>query len=238
MNENLAVLQEQVKLLIAKTGSDTTGPQSTTYQAPLSPETSITDSVAHLRYESTNTGLAAGKPQYIGPTSNAFSLGLATSSLQQMGMHIDGEHADGYLTRSVNSPTGSQRYYPIKKDALSFLSWVEAHRLINLYAEECGTIYPFLELNEITSLAKRYYPNGTFRQEPQFLDPRRDEDLKISEYGLQILRMVLAVALVIEGQGQSNLGRTLMEDVERSVYKGTHTAIANVYSLQVFMLIV
>ncbi|EER26054.1 Fungal specific transcription factor, putative [Coccidioides posadasii C735 delta SOWgp] len=165
-------------------------------------------------------------PRFHGPTSTAFNFDVAKSSLQTMGIAPvdDGTHELFTAQDATPAQTPPQQAlaYPQllahpNKDPLWVIKREEAIRLCRNYEEEIGLMYPifdieklitqtnllftFLEAADRTGFAKRFKPGA---------DCLSDDDTSN-------LKMVLAVALIVEGNGESPLGARFYNSVKHNV---------------------
>lgn len=181
------------------------------------------------------------RSEVMGSTSNAFALGVARSALPNIGVQSDLDLPDDGLTSSLMTPCRTPRLAqnnPSPSPALPLMSFTEMNRLINLYEEEVGTIYPFLDIEHVKCCAQCIcHAMGGSR--PLSIDLMLDSDVhRTCESGVDILKMVIAIALVIEGHGLSEMARRLVGEVERSVDKGITATKADIRGLKVLTLMV
>lgn len=158
---------------------------------------------------------------FCGPTTSAFTLGLAKVSLQKQGIVETYEATYNEDEASVSSPVSTDlftRYdetetnqYP---DPLSMIGKIEALRLCYIYEEEMGIQYPILDISELLVRVENLYSMlqktplvGNFEQ-----DLRSVGDLEQAD--VMIVRLVLACALAAEGNGQSELALGLFSGVQ------------------------
>ncbi|KAI9782940.1 MAG: hypothetical protein M1839_004415 [Geoglossum umbratile] len=161
-------------------------------------------------------------PRFQGPTSAAYSFDVANSSLQTMGIHPPTEAAidDPVVTKESTHSASSGSLSPLahpSKDPLWLLSKEEAMRLARVYEEEIGAMYPFLDIEKTIRHASALYSfitaatrTGLTRVDHPGADSLGDDDTNI-------LKMVLATALMTEGSGQSSLGSRLFDSVRRLI---------------------
>ncbi|KAH3480520.1 hypothetical protein KXW89_007084 [Aspergillus fumigatus] len=139
-----------------------------------------------------------------GPTTSAFSFGLAKSSLQRRGI-VDGDGDDageeGEEGDVTLPPTRDGTPVGMLKDPLWTISKAEAIRLCRVYEEEMGIMYPVLELEELLQQVEGLYG----------LSPRLP--LRPGDDNVHILRLVFACALTAEASGRSELAMRLFESV-------------------------
>ncbi|KAG8533367.1 uncharacterized protein KY384_002150 [Bacidia gigantensis] len=165
----------------------------------------------------------ASHPQFQGPTSAAFNLDVAKSSLQTMGI-TQPEIQDDSTTGDIDPALGlesHQQQAPVAaminsphKDPLWQLSKDDAIRLCRIYDEEIGMMYPMLDINQIILEADMVF---------DFIESARRTNLMQSDLpgadrlegsDINILRMVLASGLMAEGRGESTRGRAIFESCQ------------------------
>ena len=150
---------------------------------------------------------------------------------------------EGIATRDVTPlespcpPSSAAMTAHPSKDPLWLLNKDEAVRLCRVYDEEMGIMYPMLDTDKMvghtimlfafmesaarTGLVQRNLPG------PDNLD---DDDTRL-------LKIVLATALIVEGSGQSELGRRLFESV-RQYAESSLWGPVNVNQLKLLVLVV
>lgn len=209
MNEKLAKLQEQVSLLVSSAASAVPSMQQL---APPSPESMTLRE--HTRRPPDLRRLRAQRParppQYMGPTSSSFSFGVAKHSLQEMGIQ-DGADSSGSAT-PLGSPSSPTRGL-VARDPLCSIPRSEAIRLIETYEEECGTIYPFLDTNLILKTVREFYDSANMYQSSSYLPHYNDENMFAGGL-LDVAKLAIAIALVIEAGGPTVRSTELLESVE------------------------
>lgn len=165
-----------------------------------------------------------------GPTSDEFNFGVAKSSLQTMGLTGHEGIEDGSGAGGVGTADPSPAHSPPMRNRAQFLTtlhadkdplWGMSHeeimRLCSVYEDEMGLMYPVLDINKVTAHATKLYRfmeaahrTGLMQQGMPGTDSIADEDTNI-------LKMVLASALTVEGSGRSELGRRLFEYVQPAI---------------------
>jgi hypothetical protein len=122
---------------------------------------------------------------------------------------------------------------------MAFISIIEADRLIDVYEEEAGTLYPFLDINQIKLHARKYYASRKpVSGEVVSVSRLSEEERTLEAYNLHLLRMVMAIASVIEGRGHSELSTRLVDEVQSYIEEGLCMARAHIRGLQVLTLLV
>ncbi|KAL2833256.1 fungal-specific transcription factor domain-containing protein [Aspergillus cavernicola] len=160
-------------------------------------------------------------PRFHGPTSSAFNFDVARSSLQHMGIAPTEEVIQDDLTTAHATPaaspphvsTLSQPIHP-SKDPIWSIKRDEALRLCRVYEEEIGIMYPLVDIEQITHEVTLLYTfmeaalrTGLMHQGLRGTDNLEDDSTSL-------IKMVLATTLIVEGGGQSELGRRLYLSVK------------------------
>ncbi|KAF1837184.1 fungal-specific transcription factor-like protein [Decorospora gaudefroyi] len=182
-------------------------------------------------------------PRFHGPTSNAFNVGVARSSLKTMGIST-GEDGDdeGIVTHDATpraSPPISntmlqKRSMHADKDPIWSISKHEAIRLVHVWHEEMGVMYPILDVPKVLRYTEMLFTfveaaarSGLMQGALPGSDAMMDEQISV-------LKLVLAITLVLEGGGKDALGEKLFTNVHRVVDK----ALTEPVSLQGITLLV
>jgi hypothetical protein len=168
------------------------------------------------------------QPTFRGPTSSDFNFGVAKSSLQTMGItgitnHNEDEAASGGPGTREQTPDGVPPSRQIRqewhsdKDPIWSVTQDEAVRLCRVYEDEMGLMYPVLDINKVIAYTQKLYRfmeaahrSGLMQQGLPGADAIDDEDTNI-------LKMVIAVALTVEGSGRSDLGRRMFDYVHPAI---------------------
>lgn len=168
------------------------------------------------------------QPHYQGPTSSAFSFDVARSSLQTMGITSpemqEGVFNDGEPTprgspqqlRAPTAPTAPMAIHP-NKDPLWKIGKEEALRLCRVYEEEMGLMYPMLDMEKTLTQANMLFRFTEAATKSSLMNPNMPGPDKLGNNDVYILKMVLATALIVEGEGQSDLGRELYESCREAI---------------------
>lgn len=230
MTKHIEQLQEQVNTLFTNIAELYHKSESTPVDpGPFSREASRSISARPTVYDAQNaptTKPRSKHPRFHGPTSTAFNFDVAKSSLQTMGIApvddaahelFNGQDATPAQTPPQQIPPYSSLLAHPSKDPLWIMKREEAIRLCRNYEEEIGLMYPifdierlitqtnllftFLEAADRTGFAKRFKPGA---------DCLSDDDTSI-------LKMVLAITLLVEGDGESELGARFYNSVKQNV---------------------
>ncbi|KAJ5737844.1 uncharacterized protein N7483_002969 [Penicillium malachiteum] len=151
-----------------------------------------------------------------GPTTSAFSFGLAKSSLQQRGIVERNEIGDeGDMMQEPSplaSPSAPNYDFGVRQvvDPLWALPKEEALRLCQVYEDEMGIMYPVLELPELLDQVHRLY--GLMNHGMNSVIPDEGQS-SLERHDVYILRLVFACALTAEASGRSEQAIALFDSV-------------------------
>ena len=210
MKNHIANLQQQVQTLAVMGGYQQAGDQSIdayadgTYGRPHSSGQLLSPTQSR-RY-----------PAFHGPSSSAYGLDVAKSSLQSMGIAAEAGMEDDRLTGEgipLGQPPPIPGYIHPKKDPLWAMKREDASRLVRLFDEEIAVMYPLMDTEGVLRRVDLLWKfieaairNGFGQPSLPGADALDDDDTSI-------LKMVLAVALILENNGQSEQGHKLFESV-------------------------
>ncbi len=160
-----------------------------------------------------------------GPTSSAFNFDVANSSLQTMGITADQETICQGLLGPEKTPINSPRQHhtalsmnpPQSQDPLWSVDLDEALRLCGLYEVEMGMLTPMLDIEQVMRNAKLLFGSTESAGRGGHTNGYQPSSKGLSSDDIYILRLVLAVALIIEGGGQSELGTSLFDSARKVV---------------------
>lgn len=230
MNANIQSLQEQVETLYSTMNALRNTPESNGLsehrQESYPRQLSLGRPTSQPSYQnSMSPSQARGKhPRFQGPTSTAFNFDVANSSLQTMGI-TDGDPPDegtlNYDENPLNSPSqhrpavASMIAPPPPNDPIWKVGKDEAIRLCRVYEEEVGITSPMFDIEKMISKAIALFKysepatrNGFMNRSASVDSPDADET--------NILKIMLATTLTVEGSGQSELGRMLFDSVRET----------------------
>jgi hypothetical protein len=187
------------------------------------------------------------KSRFRGPTSSAFNLGLAKSSLQNMGIAAPEDGMDEGMATQNETPADSppplpsisqlQKTFHPSKDPIWTISKEETKRLLRLWQDEMGVMYPLLEAAQMEKHIGMLYTfidaaarTGLMQAGLPGADAIQDDDTNL-------LKMILAIAFTLDGNGHSEPGLRMFENV-RPVVEGISTAPADIRGVQMLGLVV
>ena len=185
-----------------------------------------------MDYRGTSSAVVKATPKFQGPTSSAYSFDVAKHTLQNMGYTPlesglgDGPDGggDGENETPIGSPRLTNEAIPgwietrnirgdVNGDPLEVLSREEALRLCQVYADEIGSMYPVLDMDTVAETCQFVHDrlDEQLRQNPTANDQKREYN--IADHDLNNLKMVIAIATVVEGSGLSSLGERLYHNI-------------------------
>ncbi|KAE8153124.1 hypothetical protein BDV25DRAFT_42405 [Aspergillus avenaceus] len=139
-------------------------------------------------------------PSYVGPTSAEFGL----AARQKPSEDSDDLESAAALSRAATSDAGEVA----SEDLLSSIGLTEALRLVTVYENTVGLMYPCVDLDSVRAYVVELFRNGgrpAFNADPQDWFFARD---------VEVLKVILATALVAESHGRSERAALLADSVE------------------------
>ena len=244
MTAHIASLQQQVDSLFASLNSLRKQVETSSSSFPTEPPPL---SVMHTPLPATFSTKSRGKhPLFRGPTSSAFNLDVARSSLKTMGITPTEDAAEeGNITQN-GSPVHSPHFAPVNifassmhpnKDPLWFLPCEEAIRLCRVYEEEMGMMYPILDIEKLIRQVKAMYVFIEAATRTGLAQPGMPGADALQDDSTHIIKMVLATALIVEGSGQSNLGQRLFNSVRQATEQSLFCPV-DIKGLRVLIIVV
>lgn len=233
MSAQISSLQDQVEQLFAnlnslrnQVDSQSVGSIGTPFGAPeyMRPLSNVQTPVIPSSPLRHRTKSFSKHPRFHGPTANAFSLGVAKSSLKTMGITgpEDGDD-EGAVTQDA-TPMGSPplRHAMIQKTALHAdkdpiwsLTKHEALRLVSVWHEEMGLMYPLLDIDKVSRHAEMLFSFVEAASRAGLMQGGLPGADAIEDESTSILKILLATALTLEGNGKSPLGEKLFDNIHK-----------------------
>jgi hypothetical protein len=215
---NLTSLRTQVDVQSQNNGSVGTPFNGTDYQhTPMLPPSARSRTKSLSKF-----------PRFHGPTSSAFNLGVARSSLKTMGITATDDLEDeGIITNDATPRASPPIPTPIlprtslhaDKDPIWSMSKQEAVRLVHVWHEEMGVMYPILEIDKILRYTEMLFSFVEAAARAGLMQGALPGSDAIMDEQTSILKLILAVTLVLEGRGKDILGEKLFENVHKVVEK-------------------
>lgn len=179
--------------------------------------------------------------KYQGPTSSQYNFDLARSSLQSMGITTgdDGQDAGAQQQNRASSPSSPRalqmQLHPYVQPMIE-ISKEEALRLCRVYEDEMGTMYPILDMTRIQQHATLVFAlNDAVSRTGSHAFGINNEIQ--TDADMEILKLVLANALVAESGGTSQLAKRLYTTCARSTEVGLQDQV-NLKNIQILTLVV
>ena len=232
LQDNIRSLQDQVDNLYAspntlRTRSD--GSVTTiSDQDPYSHHATQNLSNPRSRYQSSFSSPSplARAPQFKGgATSSALCFDVAKSSLQTMGIapleHSTDDAIPEQARASYNSPLRNAATLTLlpgqpTKDPLWSLRREDVVRLCRLFDEDVGMMHPILDIEKTITRAHMLFDFMESSQRSGLLSKEFERGDAFQNENTNILKMVLASALTLEGNGESELGAKLFQSVRNA----------------------
>ena len=255
MSAHIQSLQEQVNNLYANLEALRNGqgyiaqPNHAQESFPLHPDLVHSESSGPYRHGSSPSQAHGSQPRFQGPTSSAFSFDVARSSLQTMGIappemqEEGGYNGDEMIPRGsphqLHAPTASMTSMTVhpNKDPLWKIGKEEAIRLCRVYEEEMGIMYPIIDMERTITQADILFDFTESAARTGLVNRALPGPDRLANNDVDILKMVLAVALIVEGEGQSDLGRMLYESC-REAFEGRLSGPVEIQGLILLVLVV
>jgi hypothetical protein len=244
MNAQLASLQEQVDSLYANLNAMRSTADANSY-APLSDR-----SMSMSQHSGVQTMSPMGRykptprhPSFRGPTSSAFGLDVAKTTLHNMG--YPGLADEGSLTQDptpVPSPPPARPRLPMLNangsrapDPLRSVTREEMVRLCRVYEEEMGLMYPVVNIEELIQHGTNLHDfiDAAVRNGLATTDHRG-----INDYQSCALKTIMAISMIVEGSGQSDMAYRLFESVREPADRALHSEVVEFKSLPFLVLLV
>ncbi|KAF9876392.1 fungal specific transcription factor [Colletotrichum karsti] len=193
------------------------------------------------------------EPQFVGPTRSAFSLRIAETSLTRMRIQTGDEEP---ASRSASPAASPQRASSVASssddhgssssgrrknlDCLLTLDFDEVVRLLDVYAEEVESVYPFTNIKDVSASLPRILYFARHGQNPPPADGPGvppEERTKIEEKDVQIAKVAVAISIVMEAQGQNAISTKLIDAVEPVVCRVSGEAFIDLKELQIMTML-
>jgi hypothetical protein len=213
---NLNSLRAHVDVQAQSNGSINTGtPYTQNDYTPMLPPST----------ERSRTKSFSKHPRFHGPTSSVFNLGVARSSLKTMGITAVEDADDEALATDDPTPRPSpptqaaapQQPMHADKDPIWSISKHEALRMVHVWHEEQGLMYPVLEIEKLLRYTEMLFSFVEAAQRTGLMQGAMPGADAIMDDQTCVLKLVLAITLVMEAGGKSPLGEKLFEDAHRVV---------------------
>ena len=175
--------------------------------------------------------------KYQGPTSSQYNFDLARSSLHTMGIATEEEGVAANNSHVRPAPLEPQ-IVPLHPTILPMteLTKDEALRLCRLYENEIGLMHPILDMKRVQQHAKLMFALAEAVRGTENSAISTNNELQI-DADMEILKLVLANALVTESGGRSSLAKRFFESTARGTELGLQGDVS-LKNIQIMTLVV
>lgn len=161
-------------------------------------------------------------PTYVGPTSAEFGLGQHPGPFPLEGGHGNGGVGDGHDDEELNLSTAAPSPEPADRrenlaggDAMDDLGLEETLRLLQVYEDTVGVMYPCVDLASVRTYAVEYcHSQGSATGHTLEPSPAASDQDWFHARDIQLLKILLATALLVESHGRSERAAQLADSVE------------------------
>jgi hypothetical protein len=225
MRDHINVLQEQVNELYGAI-NDLRNRQETCDAPPDIGHTqshgrSMSMSASRTLPPLVSPSRAQPKPyqQFHGPTSSMYGIELGKSTLQTMGILQSTLDNDGMSRERspMPSPMSALISPHPSKDPLWAIDHSEAVRMCRVYEEEIGIMYPILDIEETIRHINMLYTFIGSAIKTGFMQMSLPGTDAIDDENTTIVKMVLAITFMQEGNGKSDMGQRLYDSAKQTV---------------------
>lgn len=180
------------------------------------------------------------RPHFVGPTSSAYNFNVANTTLQSMGIGANKQDArlDSTLTSRRESPEPPTREDESAQDPLLSIDISEIYRTLEIYREDMMPIYPFVNFDEIIHRVPKIHEYLQKALAPTLTRRGRHDPVDDDRKDSNIIKLMVASALLLEGGGQSNLGQQLVDSVEAGLARSVRNVEVNLKELQILTMTV
>ncbi|KAL4866745.1 hypothetical protein BDV12DRAFT_130269 [Aspergillus spectabilis] len=143
-------------------------------------------------------------PDYVGPTSAEFGI----APRQQPADESDDDDSE---STTAPSPAAGSDVEAMSNDPLGRLGKEEALRLVTVYENNVGLMYPCIDLDSFRNYVDDYYNN---EGRPATVPPGMTDQDWFFARDAEVLKILLATALLVESHGRSERAALLADSVE------------------------
>ncbi|CAK7208157.1 hypothetical protein SCUCBS95973_000006 [Sporothrix curviconia] len=145
------------------------------------------------------------EPQFVGPTRSAFGIIIGERSLTQMGIPT----YESLPPSGAQSPANESSSYD---DYWQNITAAEVASLLAVFQDEVESVYPILDIGEQAARADQIL--HAIRHGPP---PSHAMDPGLSPKDVDIVKVAMATAIVLETHGKSELSTKIVQAVENNV---------------------
>lgn len=211
LEDEMFLLREQVDEIAAslrrmqKTNQHFNGSLETQKEVSHS---SMQTSLDHIRRP------VSAKPRFVGPTSSDYNFSMANNALQTMGIQTDEPdwefNAESAGPSRCPSPGIPRQEVSSRSDPLLSVGMEESYRALEVYKEELSQVYPFIPVEKICQLVPSIFE---YLQLGSSFIGMIDQNREVDKEDVNILKMIVASALILEGRGKSRISQILVDSI-------------------------
>ncbi|KAL5333526.1 hypothetical protein BJX70DRAFT_60676 [Aspergillus crustosus] len=168
-----------------------------------------------------------GSPHYVGPTSAEFGI----APRQQRGDESDGDDAE---SATGPGPAAASDVEAMSSDPLGSLGKEEALRLVTVYENNVGLMYPCIDLDSLRNYVNDYYNN---KGRPAVVPSGMVDQDWFFARDAEVLKILLATALLVESHGRSERAALLADSVENQFATRVHVPEVDMKELLILALL-
>ncbi|PVH71918.1 fungal-specific transcription factor [Cadophora sp. DSE1049] len=193
------------------------------------------------------TNQETGEPKesyFVGHTKPAFSLGIARTSLGQMGIATELPPLPSTpesLAASADLPTPKLKLSAagsdLEKDCLLSISMEEVVRLIGVFEDEVESLYPLLSCKEMAVNAHLIMNFAKDPSKSTASEAGKFSRVNIGIRDVQMLKMVISTAIVTEARCKNDLSTKMVDEVEEGVCKISGYSFLGLKELQLWAML-
>ncbi|KAH8587357.1 hypothetical protein B0O99DRAFT_400740 [Bisporella sp. PMI_857] len=194
------------------------------------------------------TSRQTGEPQepyFVGHTNPAFSFRIARTSLSEMGIATDLPQPPSDPESLAASPrvSGSEQESWVTEtcvetdDCLLNFSVEEVIRLIEVFQEEVESMYPLISSAELAANARSIMKFARDASRAVAFDGMNPPRAKIGLRDVQMLKIAISTAIVIEARCKNDLSTKMVDSVEERVCRVSGYPILGLKELQLWTML-
>ncbi|KAJ5293582.1 hypothetical protein N7508_008403 [Penicillium antarcticum] len=155
---------------------------------------------------------APKSPTYVGPTSAEFGLNRPQSFSSDEKEAAEGRDELDLSTVAPSPAPSDEGENVATGDPLESLGLNETLRLVQIYEDTVGVMYPCVDLESVRAYVLEYYRSNSTTGPSESMAPVADD--WFSARDAQVLKILLATALLAESHGRSERAAHLADSVE------------------------
>ncbi|KAI0538693.1 fungal-specific transcription factor domain-containing protein [Xylaria digitata] len=163
------------------------------------------------------------QPLFVGHTRSAFSIDVAkTGSSSPAPSPRESSSEPGLDENLVTEPLSPAA------DPLLTIPLTEVCRLITVFHEEIEALYPFVNSDDLIAMASVKMKEFARQMEPIHSNSRAACDMS-EDKDINILKIAVAIAVVIEAKGKNSLSSKLIDSTDKKAAQVTRSSDATYY---------